>query len=75
MVQEARVLMKFQLAQRRVKDVMEMPDADLARVIRSIQENGWRISGKLCAEYPKLENQPLALRLIEAVRSAFEGRR
>jgi hypothetical protein len=74
MAQEARVLMTFQLAQRRAKEVMEMPDADLARVIRSIQENGWRISGKLCAEYPKLGDKQLALRLVEAVRSAFEGR-
>lgn len=74
MAEEARVLLKFELAQRRIKDVMEMPDADATRVIRSIKENGWRISGKLAKDYPQLGDKLLALRLVEAVQSAFEGR-
>lgn len=74
MAEEARALLKFELAQRRIKDVMEMPDADAARVIRSIKENGWRISGKLAKDYPQLGDKLLALRLVEAVQAAFEGR-
>lgn len=74
MAEEARSLLLFQLAQQRIKDVIEMPDTDTVRVIRSIKENGWRISGKLVKEYPPLADQGLALRLIEAVQSAFEER-
>lgn len=74
MAEEARVLLKFQLAQRRIKDVMEMPDPDATRIIRSIKDNNWQVSGKLVREYPQLEDQLLALRMVEAVQSAFEGR-
>lgn len=74
MAEEARVLLTFQRAQQRIKDVMEMPDADSARLIRAIKENGWKISGKLRQEYPQLKDQMLALRLIEAIRSAFDNR-
>lgn len=74
MAEEARVLLRFQRAQQRIKDMMEMPDLDAARIIRSIKENGWTVSGKLAKEYPPLDNKALALRLVEAVQSAFEDR-
>jgi hypothetical protein len=74
MAEEARVLLKFQLAQERIKNVIEMPNADAARVTRSIKDSGWRISGKLRKEYPVLEDERIGLRMIEAVQSAFEGR-
>ncbi len=51
-----------------------MPDLDAARIIRSIKESGWTVSGKLAEEYPPLDNKALALRLVEAVQSAFEDR-
>lgn len=74
MAEEARVLLSFQLAQHRIKDVMEMPDPDAARIIRSIKDNNWQVSGKLSREYPQLEDRLLSLRIAEAVQSAFEGR-
>ncbi len=74
MAEEARVLLKFQLALRRLKDVMEMPDTDAGRIIRSLKDNCWQVSGKLQREYPQLKNKLLALRMVEAVQSAFEGR-
>lgn len=74
MADEARVLARFQLAQRRMKDVLEMPDAEAVRMIRSIKESSWRISGKLAKEYPVLKDAALGLRLVEAVQSAFEDR-
>ena len=74
MADEARALAKFQLAQERIKSVVEMPDHDANRIIRSIKESGWQVSGKLKKEYPRLENDVTALRLVEAVQSAFEGR-
>lgn len=51
-----------------------MPDQDANRVIRSVKENGWNVSGKLKKQYPVLDNEPLAARIVEAVRSAFEDR-
>ena len=73
MAEEARVLMVFQRALERIKDVVEMPDPDANRIIRSIKENGWKISGKLKKQYPPLEDERRAARILEAIRSAFEG--
>jgi Fic family protein len=75
MADEARALITFQLAQQRLKDVLEMPNQDANRVIRSVKENGWRVSGKLVAEYPRLADELLARRVVEAVQSAFEQRK
>ncbi|SAI31540.1 Fic/DOC family [Bordetella ansorpii] len=74
MADEARVLVVFQRAQERLKEVLEMPDQDANRIIRSLKENGWQISGKLRKTYPQLDNAQRAERVVEAVRSAFEER-
>lgn len=74
MADEARGLVRFELAQQRIKEVLEMPDSDVVRMIRSIKENGWRISGKLVEEYPMLDDKARALRVVEAVQPAFEDR-
>ena len=55
MADEARVLVIFQRAKERLKEVLEMPDQDASRIIRSIKENGWQVSGKLKKAYPQLE--------------------
>lgn len=72
MADEARVLVIFQRAQERLKEVLEMPDQDANRIIRSLKENGWRVSGKLRKTYPQLEDEQRSNRVVEAVRSAFE---
>lgn len=72
MADEARVLLIFQRAQDQLKDVLEMPDQDANRIIRSLKENGWQVSGKLKKAYPQLEDSHRAERVVEAVRSAFE---
>jgi hypothetical protein len=74
MADEARVLVIFQRAQEQLKEVLEMPDQDANRIIRSIKENGWVVSGKLKKGYAQLEDERLAERVVEAVRSAFEDR-
>ncbi|MDZ7855736.1 Fic family protein [Sphaerotilus sp.] len=74
MADEARVLMRFDRAERRLKEVLEMPHQDAVRMIRSIKESGWRVSGKLANEYQMLADKALALRAVEAVQSAFEDR-
>ena len=45
MADQARVLVRFQLAQRRMKDVLEMPDAEAVRMIRSDQGKRVAFSG------------------------------
>ena len=72
MADEARVLVIFQRAQEQLKEVLEMPDQDANRIIRSIKENGWKVSGKLKKGYPQLDDDGVAERVVEAVRSAFE---
>lgn len=49
-----------------------MPDQDANRIIRSIKQNGWQISGKLKKAYPQLDDTHRAERVVEAVRGAFE---
>jgi len=73
MAGEAKMLTTFQQAQEHLKEVLEMPDQDASHVIRSVKENGWRVSGKLKAQYPALEDERTALRVAQAVRSAFEA--
>ncbi|MFK1436423.1 Fic family protein [Pseudomonas aeruginosa] len=72
MAEEAKALMVFQLALERLKEVVEMPDPDANRIIRSVKENGWKISGKLKKQYPQLEDEHRAARILEAVQSAFD---
>uniref|UniRef100_A0A1I7Y677 tRNA (guanine(46)-N(7))-methyltransferase n=1 Tax=Steinernema glaseri TaxID=37863 RepID=A0A1I7Y677_9BILA len=67
MVGEVRILVTFQRAQERLKEVLEMPEQDSTRVIRSLKENGWHVSGKLKQAYPQLEKQELAERVVEAL--------
>ena len=72
MPEEAQLLQRFQIATQRIKDVIEMPDQDASRIIRSLRENAGQVSNKLAGEYPCLEDDALAARLAEAVRTAFE---
>lgn len=58
MADEARVLVIFQRAQEQLKEVLEMPDQDASRIIRSLKENGWKVSGKLKKNYRNLRMLP-----------------
>lgn len=72
MAEEACVLMSFQRAQQQLKEVLEMPDQDANRIIRSLKENNWQLSGKLKNEYPQLADAETAERVITAARLGFE---
>ena len=39
--------MRFQRAQQQLKGVLEMPDQNANRIIRSLKENNWQLSNKL----------------------------
>lgn len=74
MADEARLLRRFDTANQRLKDVIEMPDTDAARIIRSLKESVWVASNKLLKDYPFLADDYRRLQVIEAVQSAFEDR-
>lgn len=67
MRQEARFLEEFRQIRARVKDILEAPDREIDRMIRSIQENKGLISGKLRKEFPILEDPSLSQSLVAAV--------
>ena len=74
MANEARILVRFDHATLRLKNWVEMPNPDAARIIRSIHDNQWKVSNKLQSEYEFLRNLTMQLRVVEAVQSAFEDR-
>lgn len=72
MAEEECVLIRFQRAQQQLKDVLKMPDQDAKRIIRSLKENNWQLSGKLKKKYPQLADAVTAESVITAVRLGFE---
>lgn len=71
-VDETRKLITFSRAQRHLKDVLEMPDQDAARIIRSVFQNNWSVSGKLRKAYPALSDSELASSVVQAIRSVMD---
>lgn len=67
MRQEAGFLSDLRKTRARVKEVIEAPDVEIDRLIRSIRENNGAISGKLMAEFPFLADSTTAEKIIGAV--------
>lgn len=63
---EAGILLDLRQTRARVKEVIEAPDVEIDRLIRSIKENG-TISGKLLGEFPVLSNPSTAKDLVNAI--------
>lgn len=74
MANEARTLVRFDQATDRLKNLVEMPNQDAARIIRAVKDTHWQVSNKLVGEYEFLQDASMQLRVIEAVQSAFEDR-
>ncbi|MBC7500867.1 MAG: Fic family protein [Herminiimonas sp.] len=72
-MQEQAAYLRNHLAARvAVKDLIEGPDPDIDRIIRSINENNWHVSNRLRTEFPLLQSVAgLEENLITAVREAF----
>lgn len=67
MRQEASFLVDIHQTRLRVKEVIEAPDVEIDRMIRSVRENNGLVSGKLRREFPILEEPGLADDLVRAV--------
>ena len=70
MRREARFLLELRRTRERVKEVLEAPDVEIDRIIRSVRHNAGTISGKLASEFPILDDQKLAQAIIEAIMDA-----
>ena len=66
-------VLRFERARVAVKNHLEGPNPDVDRIIRSVKDNGWRLSNKLAAEFPQLSNPVLAGKVVSAVRDALAG--
>lgn len=72
MLEESRYLRSHGQARSAIKDILEMPDAQIDRVIRSTQNNKGELSGALRKELPILEEPGLWDAIVQAVHRAFE---
>jgi hypothetical protein len=72
MLEESRYLRSHGQARSAVKEIVEMPDAQLDRVIRSIQSNKGELSAALRREVPILEQPGLWEEIVQAVQRSFE---
>lgn len=71
MRKEAGHLRSLRLARERVKQVIEGPDGDIDRIIRSVRDNGGKVSNKLIKEFSVLEDEALAAGLVAEIQAAF----
>jgi hypothetical protein len=70
---EAGILQEWTTARRMVKDIIDGPDADIDRIIRSVRDNQGAVSNKLRKEFPVLENEELAADLVDSLKTAFKA--
>jgi len=78
MAEEALALRQSDQARAAIKQVIEMPDEDADRIVRSLRQENWRVSHKLCKDLPEIFEESGALyarhaQIVAAVRAAFEG--
>ena len=70
MRKEAGYLRSLRVARERVKEVIEGPDGDIDRIIRSVRESG-TVSNKLLKEFPALADERLAAETVAVIKEAF----
>ena len=74
MRKEASYLRSLRTARARVKQLIEGPDGDIDRIIRSVRENGGKMSSKLLKEMPALADKDLVAELVTVIHPAFAQR-
>ena len=71
MRKEARYLRSTRAAREAIKEVVEGPDSDIDRIIRSVRGNGGEISNKLKKDFPFLEESGIGEEIVSIVAKAF----
>jgi len=56
-------------ARDRVKEVIDGPDSDIDRIIRSVLANGGRVPSALASDYPPLGERQVAASIENAIAS------
>lgn len=77
MAQEALALRRYDEARESIKNLVEMPNPDADRIIRSLKENGWQVSNSLRKNLPQIFAEDGAFydrqaQIVAAVRGVFE---
>jgi hypothetical protein len=72
MHKEAGYLRSLRSARESVKQVIEGPDSDIDRIIRSVRENGGKLSGKLLKEFSSLAQAPVGQQVVAAIEAVFD---
>jgi hypothetical protein len=65
---EALVLRDHLRAREAIKEILDGPDQDIDRIIRSIHQSKGVVSGKLRKQYPQLLDETLSGEIVEVVR-------
>jgi len=72
MSKEASYLRGIERAREGVKNYLEGPNSDIDQIIRSVRDNGWKLSNKLLKTFPQLQDEYLGKAVVEAVKAALE---
>ena len=73
MRKEARYLRGMRAARAAIKEIVEGPDADIDRIIRSVRSTRGRVSDKLKKDFPFFDDPDVARRITGIVEKAFEN--
>lgn len=74
MREESRYLQRHAEARAAIKDIVEMPDIQIDRIIRSVDANQGKLSNVLANEVPLLAAEPDVWEaIVQAVEQAFDG--
>lgn len=71
MREESRYLRGHARAREALKEIVEMPDHQADRVLRSLDQNKGNLSGVLAKEMPVLESPGVWAAIVEAVKTAY----
>jgi len=71
MRKEATFLRSVRAARAQIKEIIEGPDSDIDRIIRSVRDNDGKVSNKLRKDFPLLDNPEVGPEVIRIVQSAF----
>lgn len=72
MEEQSKILLRFNKASLAIKEIIEMPNQQVDRIIRSVREQRGVLSNKLAKEMPILAQDDLWERIVIAVNEAFD---
>ena len=71
MRKEANYLRNLRMARERIKMVIEGPDGDIDHILRSVRDNGGKVSNKLLREFPILADKAMTNEVEAIIQAVF----